>query len=69
MYDYIHVYDISKLHAFFYVLALEKKNGCGEKKICLKYIRSVQRLFEGEKVTKIIGTRTEIEATKSIKYI
>ena len=34
-----------------YVLALEKKDGSGEKKICLKYIRSVQRLFEGEKVT------------------
>ena len=34
-----------------YVLEIEKKNGRDENKICLKYIRSVQRLLlEGEKI-------------------
>ena len=28
-----------------YVLALEKKNGSGQKNICLKYIRLVQQLL------------------------
>ena len=64
----VRLYNISKLHAFP-VLALEKKNGSVAKtNICLKYIRSVQRLLFEVDGCHLIGIR-ELWRVRSLRTI